>query len=181
MLPPLKVSRVAQMNGYSGPSSYVNVYPISDSSEAVGHLILSALAPDCPHMPVQKFSHFLKGLITFSPHLDFQSFTKRLKLSGEIPQKNDDETQVWSQGRSRPTQPPLLALTWGGPGGRSSFWRAVQWFRAYSCTHPARGGIDCSGNWWSSSTIRLQGSTVRWESSLPALPLIDGKIITAAY
>lgn len=181
MLPPLKVTRVAQMNGCSRLSSYVNVYPISDSSEAVAHLILSALAPDCPHMPVQKFSHFLKGLITFSPHLDFQSFTKRLELSEEIPQKNDDGTQVWSQGWSRPAQPPLLALWWGRPAGWSSYWKAVQRFRAHSCTHPARGGIDCSGNWWSSSTIRLQGSTVRWESTLPASLLIDGKIISAAY
>lgn len=39
---PLKVGEVAQINGRLRVYSYVNVYPISDSSEAVGHLILSA-------------------------------------------------------------------------------------------------------------------------------------------
>lgn len=38
---------------------------------------------------------------------------KRLDLSGEIPQKNDDGTQVWSQGRSG-QQSCLLALWLGG-------------------------------------------------------------------
>lgn len=42
MLLPLKVSNVAQMNGGLRVRSYVNVYPIRDSSEAVGHLMLSA-------------------------------------------------------------------------------------------------------------------------------------------
>lgn len=46
---PLKVSEVAQMNGCLRLLSYVNVYPISDSSEAVGHLILSVWPRLSPH------------------------------------------------------------------------------------------------------------------------------------
>ena len=48
VLHPLKVSKVAQMNGCLRLCSYVNVYPISDSSEAAGHLILSTLLPTVP-------------------------------------------------------------------------------------------------------------------------------------
>lgn len=46
---PLKVSEVAQMNGGLRQHSYVNVYPISDSSEAVGHLMLSVEPRPSPH------------------------------------------------------------------------------------------------------------------------------------
>lgn len=64
MVPPLKVCKVAQMNGCLKLSSSVNVYPISDSSEAVGHLILSVLPRLSPHVsskvqPLPQGSHHI--------------------------------------------------------------------------------------------------------------------------
>lgn len=71
MLLPLKVSQVAQMNGCLRLRSYVNVYPISDSSEAVGHLMLSAESRPSPHVgskvqPLPQGSHHILTTSRFS-------------------------------------------------------------------------------------------------------------------
>ena len=78
---------------------------------AKGHFIFSVQLSLFPTHLVQKFSHFLEGLITFSPHLAFQSFIERLGLSREIPRPGMSE--------DRPERAPgLLGLLRVGLEGR---------------------------------------------------------------
>lgn len=68
-------------------------------------------------MMVQKFSHFLKGLITFSPHLAFQSFIQTLACQGKYHTERMTEGRLAGLGRptgiaglGRPTKPPASWL-----------------------------------------------------------------------
>lgn len=119
MLPPFKVSELAQMNGCLRLRSYVNVYPISDSSVAVGHLILSVWPPT---VPARRFKSSVTSsrVSSHSRHILIFKATRRDSTCHErYRRKTHDGTQVWSQGPSG--QPScLLALWLGGPGRRGS-------------------------------------------------------------
>lgn len=162
------------MNGCLRVRSYVNVYPISDSSEAVGHFISVCAASTVPHTLVQKFSHFLKGLITFSPHLGFQRFTRRLDLSGGIPQK------------------ALMEHRFGAEAVYQALWSGdldlEQYQRLCGDCGPAAARLQLeeqlivleNDKTW----LQLDCKAVLWgerAACVPAWLLIDGKIITAVY
>lgn len=65
---PLKVGQVAEMNGRFRRRSYVNVYPISDSSEAGGHLMSSAESRPSPHVG-SKVQPLPQGISSHSHHM----------------------------------------------------------------------------------------------------------------
>lgn len=168
------------MNGCLRLCSYVNVYPISDSFEAASHLILSALLPTVPTRQF-KSSATSSRVSSHSHHiLIFKASRRDWTCQERYRRKKDDKTQIWRQGRSGQRDSPPVSLA-NRPGQWLLYWSERSGLGQQDCLHPERAGIDCSGNWWSSGTIRLQGSTVRWESTLPAWLLIDGKIISAAY
>lgn len=172
------------MNGCLRPHSYVNVYPISDSSEAVGHLILSVYGPDLSPrnagskvQPLPQGSHHILATSWFSK-LHGETWT----CQGRYRKKRGDETQLSEPGPPRQGQQScLLALWLGRPGLWELILKAsavVQ--RTAACilleeqlivleTDEARAQLDCKA--------------ALWGERAPCLPLllIDGKIITAAY
>lgn len=170
------------MNGCLRVRSYVNVYPISDSSEAAGHLMLSV---ETPTVPTRRFksSATSSRVSSHSRHILIFKATRRDSTCQERYHKKKTKKKNMMEhrfgARARQANRDASWLLWLGgldDGAHIKGYAVVQGTAA--CVQL---GIDCSGNWWSSGTIRLRGSAVRWESTLPASLLIDGKIISAAY
>lgn len=126
-------------------------------------LNIVCVAPTVPRTLVQKFSHLLKGLITFSPHLDFQSFVERCdpsvlvrpKKSKQNQTKKDDWTRVWRQGQ----QSCLLALWLWSLDGATHIEGGVAVRRTAACvqleeelivleTDEAPAQLDCKAALW---------------------------------
>lgn len=124
----LKVSKVAQMNGGSRRCSYVNVYPISDSSEAVGHLILSVLAP--PTVPAHQFkSSLTSSRVSSRSHhiLIFEASRNRLELSWVI-QQNKKKTG----GDRKRRKMMMMKQRFGAMAGQPN--RAASWLSGEAWT-----------------------------------------------
>lgn len=153
--------------------------PISDSSEAVGHLMLSVEPRPSLHTgskvhPFPQGSHHVLTTSWLSEQRE-KSRPVRWDTTKKKWRKKKDGTQICSQARVRPVKMPPCSLVWRS-GERTC--RVVQ--NRAACfqlqeelivleTDEAQAQLDC------------KGSAARWESSLPALSLIDGKIISAAY
>lgn len=133
MLLPLKVSEVAQMNGCLPLHSYVNVYPISDSSEAVGHFILSAWPWLSPHagsevQPPPQGSHHILATSWFS---ELHGETRPVRT--DTAKKTKKKQQWWNTGLEpepvRPTEPPPGSQA-RRPGLMELILKTVHWSRA---------------------------------------------------
>lgn len=130
---PLKVGQVAEMNGRFRRRSYVNVYPISDSSEAGGHLMSSAESRPSPHVgskvqPLPQGSH---RILATSWLLEARRRDAACQERYQHPKEKEDRKdgrQVWSWGPVRPAGVPgcLMAPLVRRPGRRSLILKAPQ-------------------------------------------------------